>query len=142
MIGLGAVNAQALDVQLSAAYRQLHGLAASIAQLRQGYERSKDARYLSSIHTMLTYYKAALERYSGIAAQLNREERPVDIMLVLDATSDWLIQQGKTVTEGVTGTIGILPTLTKNLTNPLVLISLAAAAIVIFSGVKIGKVGR
>lgn len=139
MIGLGAVNTQALEVQLSAAVRQLHSTAASVAQLRQGYERSKDPRYLDSIRAMLPFYRSALERYAGIAMQLDREERPAEFMLVLDRTSDWLTQQGKLVAEGVTGTIGILPTLAKNLTNPLVLISLAAAAIVIFGGVKFGR---
>lgn len=143
MIGLGAVlgavSTQALETQLSAAYKQLHGTAASLAQLRQGYEQSKDTRYLASIRAMLPYYRSALTRYAAIAGQLGREERPAEFMAVLDNTSDWLLQQGKTVVEGVTGTVGILPTLAKNLTNPLVLISIAAAAVVIFGGVKFGR---
>lgn len=139
MIGLGAVNTQALEAQLSAAYKQLHGTAASLGQLRQGYERTRDPRYLDSIRAMLPFYQTAMERYAGVAAQLGREERPAEFALTLDRTSDWLAQQGRTVVEGVTGTIGILPTLAKNLTNPIVLISIAAAAIVIFGGVKFGR---
>lgn len=127
------------EARLSAAFRKLHGASASIAQLKQGYARTRDPRYLDGVRNMLPLYAAALREYGAIAGELGKEERPSQFATVIADTGDWLARQTANVVEGATETARVLPTLAKNLTNPLVLLAIAGAVIVVTSGFKFPK---
>lgn len=85
--------------------RQLHGLAASLADSKQRYEATKDERFLKSVANVLPLYRATLAKAQDIARQLHGAETPSTLLLTLDTTSDWLLARTREVGEGVTGVV-------------------------------------
>lgn len=94
-----------LEASWAATIRQLHGLAASLADSKQRYEATKDARFLTSVANVLPLYRSTLAKAQDIARQLSNAETPSSLLLTLDTTSDWLLARTREVGEGVTGTI-------------------------------------
>lgn len=116
----------ALEDEWSAKVKQLHGLAASLAQARQGFEATGDVRYKQSVANILPYYKKTLDRLKQIAAMLGGREMPSQFMLTLSDFSDWAISQGKQVVEGAVQTVTVIP----KLAQPKVLLPLVALVVV------------
>lgn len=123
---LGESEAE-LNQQLAAATRRMHALAVAIGDARKQYEATRNPGWLQAVKAYRDEFARAVTAYKTIAAKLDDRAMPSDLMLTLDRTSDWLLQQTRNVVEGTTGAI-------KALGNPIVLIAVAAAVVSFFTG--------
>ncbi len=94
-----------LEVAWGETIRQLHGLAASLADSKQRYERSGDARYLQSVANVYPLFASTMRKAQDIASQLSGTEMPSTLLLTLSDTGAWLAARSKEVVEGTTGII-------------------------------------
>lgn len=99
----------ALEDEWTAKVRQLHGLSASLAQARKGFEATGDVRYKDSVKNVLPYYKATLDRLNQLKAMLGGRDVPSQFALTLSDFSDWAISQGKEVVESTVKTVSVVP---------------------------------
>jgi hypothetical protein len=94
-----------LEVAWQETIRQLHGLAASLADSKKRYDETGDARFLQSVVNVYPLFRSTMQRAQDLARQLNGAEMPPALLRTLDSTSDWLLARAKQVAEGTTGII-------------------------------------
>lgn len=83
-----AQSVNGLDAKLSEAFKRLHEAAASIADSKERYKATGDARFLASIDAVKPLYDYWLKQYNAIAKQLGQQEMPSDFLLSLDRVGD------------------------------------------------------
>jgi hypothetical protein len=77
------------DNQLSQAAHQLHGLAASLAQAKLGFERTGDPRFKDQARAVLPLYNAWLRKYQDAAVALGQQESVSPFAVTLADFSEW-----------------------------------------------------
>jgi hypothetical protein len=103
---------QQLNDQLSRLAQQLHGLAASLAQARQGYQMNGDQRYVAQVKQVLPYYETTLKQYGEVSRKLGKMAMPPEFMKTLSDFSEWASSKViKPAVEGAAQTIQALPRL-------------------------------
>lgn len=132
--GLAGPDTADLEQQFAAAIRTLHGFAASIADLKAQYEKTKDPRFLESVKIMLPYFQRAMDNAKAISAKLTNEEMPSSFVLFFADISEWVAETTKDLANAARDTLKQVPNVVKNITSPFVLIALAGAAFMIFGG--------
>lgn len=108
---LGDTETQ-LNGRLSQLAQRLHGLAASLAQAKQGFQMNGDQRYVEQAKQVLPYYESTLKEYSKVAQQLGQKEMPSQFMRVLSDFSEWSTSKVvQPLVEGAAQTVYALPKL-------------------------------
>lgn len=108
---LGA-SEQELSGRLSQLGRQLHGLAASMAQMKKGYEATGDPRYVQGARNILPLYETTLKNWADVSRQLGSKETPTQFMKVLSDFSEWATSKViQPIVEGAAQTVQALPTI-------------------------------
>lgn len=111
MCYLGDTETQ-LNDRWSKLTQQLHGLAASLAQARQGYQMNSDPRYLAQVRQILPFYESTLRQLGDVAKALGGREMPSQFMKTLSDFSEW--SSSKVLApalEGAAQTVKALPKL-------------------------------
>lgn len=92
--------------------KQLHGLAASMAQAKQGYQMNGDPRYVAQVKQILPYYESTLRQLADVAKQLHDKEVPSEFMVTLSTFSEWSTSKVlQPALEGAAQTVKALPQL-------------------------------
>ena len=103
---------QQLNSRWSKLTAQLHGLSASLAQAKQGYQMNGDPRYLTQVKQILPFYETTLREMGQVAKQLGGIEVPSQFMRTLADFSEWASSKViSPAVEGVAQTVNALPRL-------------------------------
>lgn len=132
-----------LEAKWQEAIKQLHGLAASLADSKQRYDATGDKRYLTAVANVLPIFRQWMQTANDIARQLGGKEMPSSLMLSLSSTSDWLIARGKDVGEGVTGVVAGVGDAAQSIGKDAASVTrwLIAGAIVVAGAYALGQLG-